>query len=138
MNTQLVPCDRNRLLIVDDEKGIRSIFQQIITYGLPNCRIDLAVNGLEALESFRTNHQGVLLMDCCMPEMDGWTAFCKIKELCESEFWEMPSVAFCTAYNPSIPLSQLVKTDKRHCLLMKPVTNEALLDALRSRLAAKD
>gem|GEM_PF-1939178 len=129
-----IPCNKGRLLIADDEKGIRSIFQQVVSYGMPNCRVDLAVNGLEAVESFRTNHQDVLLMDCCMPEMDGWTAFCKIQEICDKCQWEMPSVIFCTGYNPPSQLAQYLKDNSRHCLLLKPVRNEVLLKALSSRM----
>lgn len=129
-----VPCERNRLLIADDEHAIRRVFQQIVSYGLPGCRIDLAVNGSEAVDSFRSVHHGVILMDLKMPVMDGETAFHKIREICDSENWEVPSVVFCTGFNPSSDLQEIVANSRKHYLIRKPVANETLLEVLKARL----
>ena len=55
---ELMHCDRHRILVVDDEKAVRTVFLQIISYGLPDCRVDIAVNGVEAVEAFRSVHYG--------------------------------------------------------------------------------
>lgn len=130
----LVPCEKGRLLVVDDEKGIRLVFQQIVAYGLPDCRVDLAVNGAEAVEAFRAVHYSLVLMDLHMPVMDGETAFHKIQEICTTDGWEMPAVVFCTGYDPSPNLRQIVSNSDLHYLLRKPVANDVLVDVLRSRL----
>jgi CheY-like chemotaxis protein len=132
-----VPCDKQRLLIVDDESGIRNVFSKVLTCGLPHCRIDLAVNGAEAVDSFRTIHHGLLLMDLNMPVMDGEQAFYKIQEICEKEGWEMPAVVFCTGYNPSENVRKIVANSRIHCILHKPVSCDVLLEALRIRLPEK-
>ncbi len=131
---QLVPCEKNRLLIVDDEPGIRSIFKQILSASLPGCVVDVATNGAEAIESFKTGHHTVLLMDLHMPVMDGETAFRKLEELCETENREMPSVVFCAGYEPSYELHKVIANSRRHFILRKPVTNEMLLDTIKVRL----
>ena len=131
---ELTPCDRHRLLIVDDEKAIRSVFQQLIALGLPHCSIDLAVNGAEAVDEFRWRHHGVILMDLHMPVMDGETAFHEIKKLCEEEGREMPAVVFCTGYDPSERLQKAIINSRSHFLLRKPVTGETLVEVLKPRL----
>jgi CheY-like chemotaxis protein len=130
----LRPPNRRRILIVDDETNIREIFRQVLLLGLPGCRFDVAVNGAEAVESFRQAHQGVILMDLRMPLMDGERAFCEIEKICVSERWEMPSVVFCTGYDPPNGVKEIVAGDPRHGLLQKPVTNEILLETLRSKV----
>mgnify|MGYP001564990141 CR=1 FL=1 len=129
-----IPCNKQRLLIVDDENAIRAVFSRVLSYGLPHCRIDLAVNGAEAVDAFRAIHHGLLLMDLKMPVMDGEEAFCQIRDICEKEGWEMPAVVFCTGYNPSEGIRKIVANSRVHCLLHKPVSNDVLLEALKSRL----
>ncbi len=138
MNTpderNLIPCGKQRLLIVDDESAIRSVFSKVLAYGFPGFIIDLAVNGAEAVDAFHRAHHGLLLMDLNMPVMDGEQAFYKIQDLCEKEGWEMPSVVFCTGYNPSENVRKIVATSRSHCLLTKPVSGNVLLQALKSHL----
>lgn len=130
----LTLCDMNRILIVDDEKTIRDLFQRILALRLPTCRIDVAVNGAEAVEEFHEAHQGVIMMDLNMPVMDGHTAFVEIQKLCRAEKIEMPSVIFCTGYEPSDTIKELTEGNSLHCVLNKPVSDTMLIEALRKRL----
>ena len=129
-----LPRSGRRILIVDDEKLIREVFLRVVSSGLPDCRIDVAVNGAEAVESFRTARQSVLVMDVKMPVMDGETAFNEIQKLCESENWEMPSVIFCTGYDLSGVVRDMVENSAKHCLLMKPIRNWQLIKEIQARL----
>ena len=130
-----VPCNKQRLLIADDEKVIRTVFSQILSYGLPNCRVDVAVNGDEAVNAFRAGHHGVIIMDLKMPVMDGEQAFFEIKDICKKEGWEMPAIIFCTGYDPSANIQKIVANSRTHYLLHKPVRGNVLLEVLKSRLA---
>lgn len=130
----LTPCTPRRVLIVDDEKGIRDVFLAVVSYGLPDCRVDLAVNGAEAVENFRTAHQDVLVMDLNMPVMNGLDAFAEIRKICDEEKWAMPAVVFCTGFDPPNALNAILQSDGRHRLLRKPVTNELLIQTIGERL----
>jgi len=131
----LTECDKHRILVVDDQKAIRDVFKMIITYELPECRVDLAQNGAEAVELFKKDHDGILLMDLHMPVMDGQTAFYEIEKICHTEYCRMPSVVFCTGYEPPNGLNKVI-TNSPHCLLLKPVSGDRLIMEIRKRMAA--
>ena len=120
--------------MVDDEESIRALFQVILAEELPGRRVDLAVNGQEALDSFRALHHAVLLMDLHMPVMDGHRAFCEIENLCRKGNWEMPAFVFCTGYAPPDELVNAIGGSSRHCLLFKPVSTDTLVGAVRAGL----
>jgi diguanylate cyclase (GGDEF)-like protein len=45
------------------------------------CSVDLVENGIQAVNAFRQNNYDLVLMDCHMPEMDGFTAAREIREI---------------------------------------------------------
>ena len=127
-----VHCKRNRILVVDDE--IRKLFRQLIALELPHCKLDVAVNGAEAIEIFRHVHHGLIIMDVRMSVMDGETAFTEIEKLCAEKNWEMPAVLFCTGFDASPKVSSIIAKNPRHGLVCKPVPNDELLEAIKARL----
>ena len=133
--TNLAPCDRRRILVADDEKNICHVFRMLLSNHLPGCRIDVAVNGMEAVQLFREVHHGALIMDLKMPVMDGLTAFHEIQGICENENWEMPSVVFCTGYDPPDGVQKIIADNPAHSLLRKPVNEETLVGALKPHLS---
>lgn len=72
-----------RMLVVEDDFTSRKILQKILG---PYGEIDIAVNGLEAVQAFfqsldDNNCYDLICMDIMMPEMDGQTALRKIREI---------------------------------------------------------
>jgi CheY-like chemotaxis protein len=126
--------DIGKILIVDDEPSLRRLFQMVLSMEIPECEIDTACNGLEALEQFSINHHGVLIMDLHMPVMDGHTAFQEIEKMCVVRDWQMPAVVFCTGYAPPDTLSSVFVESPEHCVLSKPVKGEVIAQAVRERL----
>jgi len=126
--------EKVRILLVDDEEMIRSLFRMILSSALPDVTIDTACNGAEAVEAFNALHHALLVMDLNMPVMDGREAFAKIQQACSEKGWEMPPVIFCTGFAPPESVRKTVAQGDRHMLLSKPVTEEALLKAIKDRI----
>lgn len=59
----------SRVLIVDDEPDIRLMLRLLIES--QGYMVDEAADGLEALESLRTRHYGVMFLDLLMPNLGG-------------------------------------------------------------------
>jgi len=127
--------ERARVLVVDDSEAIRTLFQVMLSMALPDVEIDTADNGQAAVEAFVRNRHSVLLLDLNMPVMDGPAAFRRIAEMCALHDWEMPRVVFCTGYAPPPMVRDIVDKPSRHRLLCKPVTEESLVQTVRSCLA---
>jgi len=128
--------DRTKVLVADDEKCMLDVFVHVLTHNLPGVRADVVANGQEALDAFMDLHYAVILMDINMPVLDGGNAFCLIMKYCEEMGIEKPSVVFCTGFEPPAELLSAISSNSAHCVLRKPVRNEDLVEALRSRLSA--
>ena len=61
---------RKKILIVDDEEGIR----EILSASLKHVDYDIltAVDGLDALEQAQKTLPDLILLDVIMPKLDGW------------------------------------------------------------------
>ncbi|MBN1827466.1 MAG: response regulator [Candidatus Eisenbacteria bacterium] len=67
-----------RILLVDDEEINRQITARILE--IAGYRVDQAEDGLLAVEAAGRERYDLILMDCRLPGMDGWTAARKIRE----------------------------------------------------------
>ena len=67
-----------KILVIDDERNIRSTLQEILEY--EKYEVDLAASGAEGLELFEAGKYDIVLCDIKMPEMDGIEVLEKISE----------------------------------------------------------
>lgn len=58
-----------RLLIVDDEPGIRDVLQEVLTAS--GYKVETASTGVEAMSRVSSCRFDLIISDLCMPEMDG-------------------------------------------------------------------
>ena len=116
-----------QLLLVEDNRINQEVASHILAeYGI---RADIACDGLEALESLKTAPPDmpydIILMDCQMPEMDGYQATREIRRgTCGESYTGIPIIAMT---------ANAMKGDKEKCLaagmsdyLAKPIKAEFL------------
>jgi two-component system, response regulator, stage 0 sporulation protein F len=80
-----------RILLVDDEEHIRLLFKEELEE--EGYSIDLASNGLEALEKVKAQRFDLVVLDIKMPGMDGIQALNEIKKIDKDQ-----PVILCSAY----------------------------------------
>jgi len=124
-----LPCKDGRVLVVEDN----AMLQMVVSKGLARLGIqaDLATDGTEAIKKAATVPYDIILMDCQMPIMDGFTATRCIRS--------MPA----TVQPVIIAMTALAVTgDRERCLsagmdeyLSKPFTQAQLRCVLAKSLA---
>lgn len=80
-----------KLLVVDDEEHIRMLFKEELEE--EGYTVELASNGLEALEKVKSDTFDLIVLDIKMPGMDGITALNEVKKLRRDQ-----PVILCSAY----------------------------------------
>ena len=69
----------SKLLIIDDERGIRNTLREILAD--EGYEVDVAENGKQGLEMAQEKAYDLIFSDIKMPEMDGMELLAKIGEL---------------------------------------------------------
>lgn len=88
MNTQpmsaVSPATRTtRVLVAEDSPVNRALaMKQLEVLGYP---ADAVADGLQALAAFKKDHHNIILMDCDMPEMNGYEATWQIRDAEDKE-----------------------------------------------------
>jgi CheY-like chemotaxis protein len=122
-----------KILVVDDEKDIQTLFEQRFRREIRNGELsfDVACSGEEALEDMKDHKQEAVLIlsDINMPGMSGLELLKHIKEKYEKP---PPVVMMITAYGDQENYSQAMQLGADD-FLTKPVDFTALKEKLKSR-----
>ena len=120
-----------KCLIVEDELKSRHIFKDLLS-SFGEC--DIAVNGQEAIDSFRLAHElkrpyDVIFMNVTMPVVDGLTALREIR--CLEQRMEMPpglkvKAVMMTAPGDPRSVIKAFKEGEANSFLVKPITKQKL------------
>jgi signal transduction histidine kinase/ActR/RegA family two-component response regulator len=117
-----------RVLVADDNQINRKVAAKMLEH--LGCSVWMANSGIEAVDCVAVNRFDIVLMDCQMPEMDGYEATAKIQQrMGDGKTEARPRIIAMTA--------SAMTEDRQRCLdagmddyLAKPFTAAALRDAL--------
>jgi PAS domain S-box-containing protein len=126
------PRHHPRILLVEDNPVNREVALRMLeSFG---CRVDIATNGLEAIQALSRTTYDLILMDCQLPEMDGFQATAEIRRS-EGKARHIPIIAV-TAH--------AMEGDREECLqagmddyLSKPFNRDQLRTTLERWLHQK-
>ncbi len=119
------------VLVVDDIKVNVTIVETILKK--QGFHVDTAINGQEALNKVKNQYYDIILMDCHMPEMDGYTATEAIRDHENAENKKRSVIIAITA--------DVMEGHREKCLAVgmddyinKPVRKAQLLEMLQKWL----
>ncbi|MCR2821281.1 response regulator [Lederbergia panacisoli] len=120
------------LLVDDDVRNVYALSSILEYYGM---NIRFAENGIEGLESLQKHPEiDLVLMDIMMPEMDGYEAIRRIKEI--PKFTELPIIALT---------AKAMKEDREKCMkagasdyIVKPIETDQLISLIKVWLFQKE
>ena len=70
------------VLVVDDEQDLRALLEQ--TLAASGYDVTLANDGRAGIKAFFELRPDLVILDVAMPEMDGWTALARIREIADT------------------------------------------------------
>jgi len=81
LKTMAASLEGIRILLAEDNAFNQMIAQDDLSFFIKNVKIDVVENGVLAVEKFKSGNYDLILMDVQMPEMNGFEATQKIREI---------------------------------------------------------
>ena len=116
-------------MIVDDAAFMRATLKDVIAKGGYEVVAE-AVNGLEAIDKYKTHKPDIVTLDITMPEMDGLEALQKLIEVDEGA-----RVIMCSAIGQQANVVEAIKLGAKD-FIVKPFQADRVLQALERVLSA--
>lgn len=123
---------RIRILLAEDNPVNQKVAVMLLTR--MGYQVDVAENGLQAIDMLQQAEYGLILMDCQMPVMDGFRATATIRKL-QGDLANVPIIAMT---------ANAMEGDRERCLaagmddyVPKPVKPEQLFKAIEQHVSLK-
>lgn len=116
----------SKILIVDDEKGIRDLFAKVLEG--EGCSVVVAKNGREGLKKLKDQDFQVVLMDLRMPKMNGANAIIEMKKI-------KPEIAFIII--SGFPLGKALEKileNEIYAFIRKPFSLDKVIEKVKAAL----
>ena len=120
-----------KILLAEDNPVNQEVATAMLM--LLGCEVDLAENGKEAVDAATRTHYDLILMDCHMPEMDGFTATSQIRRI-EEELDLQPAIVIALTADVQKGIQEQCQAAGMNDYLSKPFAKTALLDMLKKWL----
>jgi len=127
--TAQTPTQPTRVLVVEDERDIRRVFQ--LTLSEAGCVVETADNGRQALGILMQENFDVLVVDLRMQEMDGLLFLQEALKI-----WPWLGVVVCSAFVDDDVLPRLERLGVKR-VLVKPVSLPLLCQNVREEAEAR-
>jgi PAS domain S-box-containing protein len=119
-----------RVLLAEDNQINQIVAKRFLVKW--NCEVDIADNGLIALDLLAVNQYDVILMDLQMPEMDGFEASKAIRNHKDSHMKRIPIIALTADVFPEVKEKAL--QSGMNDFMSKPFDSEKLYFTIASNL----
>lgn len=127
--------EKKRILVVDDEPDFASIVEGNLKR--EGYEVDVAYDGVEALEKVKVNPPDAIVLDVMMPEMDGYEVCAKLKQ--DETLAEIP-IVMLTAVADHVTSTKYSHRDgmamEADDYLPKPASAEDIINSIKSLLNA--
>lgn len=127
------PENRIRVLVAEDNEVNQLVIRHMLAPALYH--LTLASNGHEAVEHFRADVFDIIFMDVSMPDMDGYTATRKIRDIEASEARARTPVVCLTAHVMAADVEESVEAGMDD-FLAKPISQDKLARVIARCLGA--
>jgi len=123
-------------VLMAEDNGVNQVVARNMLKSL-GCDFEIVVNGREALEAVQRQYYDIVLMDCQMPEMDGYAATSAIREweAAQPEARRIPIVALTA--NALVGDAEACLASGMDDHLAKPYTRRQLASVMARWLPAK-
>ncbi|KAJ7482232.1 hypothetical protein B0H11DRAFT_2022222 [Mycena galericulata] len=115
-----------RILVVEDDAISRKLSSKFLQ--LFGCKIDVAMDGVDAVSKMALQKYDLVLMDIFMPKLDGMSATSMIREFDQ----QTPIISMTSNARPTEVMSYY--SSGMNDILAKPFTKGVLLDMLKKHL----
>lgn len=122
--------EKKRILVVDDEPDFASIVQENLKKA--GFDVEVAYDGVEALEKVKANPPDAIVLDVMMPEKDGFAVCAELKK--DEKYQDIP-ICMLTAVSDHVGSTRYSHADgmsmEADDYLPKPASAEEILESVK-------